>query len=68
MDTFAPHVISLQKSEYKSMITTMNLPFRGIESGSAVGPMFWSAIDQDWENPHLRKLSPSEAEFHLTRL
>ncbi|KAG9246385.1 hypothetical protein BJ878DRAFT_497217 [Calycina marina] len=53
-ETFAPHVISLPKNVYRSMVTTMNLPFRGIESTSAVGPFFWCAYDQDELNPHLQ--------------
>lgn len=36
------------------MVVAMNLPFRGIESTSCVGPFFWSAYDQDAANPHLR--------------
>jgi hypothetical protein len=56
-DTFAPHVISLQPSAYVSMVRTMNLPYRGIESTSAVGPIFWAAYDQDEQTPHLR-MSP----------
>ena len=39
------------------MVETMHLPYRGIESTSAVGPFFWAAFDQDEENPHLRKFS-----------
>lgn len=40
------------------MVVTLNLPFRGIESNTCVGPFFWSAWDQDEENPHLRMLYP----------
>ena len=36
------------------MVVTLNLPYRAIESTSAVGPFFWAAWDQDEENPHLR--------------
>lgn len=32
----------------------MRLPYRGIESNSVVGPFFWSAFDQDDDDPHLR--------------
>lgn len=53
-DTFAPHVISLRRDEYESMVRTMRLPFRAIEGTSLVGPFFWSAFDQDKEDPHLR--------------
>ncbi|KAH8595940.1 hypothetical protein B0O99DRAFT_594231 [Bisporella sp. PMI_857] len=53
-ETFTPHIISLKPDAYKSMVVTMNLPYRGIESTSAVGPFFWCAYDQDEENPHLQ--------------
>lgn len=53
-ETFTPFVISLRPSEYKSMVVTMNLPFRGIESTSCVGPVFWAAYDQDEKSPHLQ--------------
>ncbi|TVY67506.1 hypothetical protein LSUE1_G008439, partial [Lachnellula suecica] len=53
-ETFAPHVISLPPNVYRSMVVSMNLPYRGIESTSVVGPFFWSAWDQDEENPHLQ--------------
>jgi hypothetical protein len=56
-ETFAPHVISLPPKAYVSMVRTMNLPYRGIESTSAVGPIFWAAYDQDEQTPHLRKFS-----------
>ena len=58
-ETFAPHVISLKPDAYKSMVVTMNLPYRAIESTSAVGPFFWCAYDQDEVNPHLRKSNHS---------
>jgi hypothetical protein len=32
----------------------MHLPYRAIESTSCVGPFFWCAWDQDYENPHLQ--------------
>jgi hypothetical protein len=53
-DTFMPKVISLSKDKYMSMIRTLKLPFRGIESSSVVGPFFWCAYDQDDDDPHLR--------------
>ncbi|TGO79222.1 hypothetical protein BELL_0040g00270 [Botrytis elliptica] len=56
-DTFATNVLSFPSATYISMVKTMNLPFRSIESGSAVGPIFWAAYDQDEKNPHLRKFS-----------
>lgn len=54
-DTFMPKVISLPKEKYMSMIRTLKLPFRGIETSSVVGPFFWCAYDQDDDDPHLRK-------------
>ncbi|KAL6908816.1 hypothetical protein GGI43DRAFT_156228 [Trichoderma evansii] len=53
-DTFMPKVISLTKDKYMSMVRTMKLPFRGIESSSVVGPFFWCAYDQDDDDPHLQ--------------
>ncbi|ESZ98006.1 hypothetical protein SBOR_1619 [Sclerotinia borealis F-4128] len=35
-DTFAPNVLSFSSAAYISMVKTMNLPYRSIESGSAV--------------------------------
>jgi len=35
-------------------VEILNLPYRAIESTSAVGPFFWSAYDQDEANPHLQ--------------
>ncbi|OWP03416.1 hypothetical protein B2J93_7434 [Marssonina coronariae] len=53
-ETFTPHVISLKPEVYKSMVVRLNLPYRAIESTSAVGPFFWAAWDQDEINPHLQ--------------
>lgn len=53
-ETFSHHTLSLKPRHYKSMVTAMNLPFRGIETTSCVGPFFWCAYDQDEVNPHLR--------------
>jgi len=33
----------------------MRLPFRAIEGTSVVGPFFWSSLDQDDDDPHLRR-------------
>lgn len=52
-----PKVISLPKEKYMSMVRTMKLPFRAIESSSVVGPFFWCAYDQDDDDPHLRMLN-----------
>jgi hypothetical protein len=54
-DTFMPKVISLRKDVYESMVRELRLPFRAIETTSVVGPFFWSALDQDDEDPHLRE-------------
>jgi hypothetical protein len=60
-ETFAPHVISFLAHEYEAMVRTFKLPFRAIEGTSLVGPFFWSAYDQDVEDPRLRQLpSPHE--------
>ncbi|KAH6610705.1 magnesium transport [Trichoderma cornu-damae] len=53
-DTFMPKVISLPKDKYMSMVRTLKLPFRGIETSSVVGPFFWCAYDQDDDDPHLQ--------------
>lgn len=55
-ETFSPHYISLTASAYKEMVEAMHLPYRGIESTSAVGPFFWCALDQDEENPRIQIL------------
>jgi hypothetical protein len=56
-DTFLTKVISLPAEKYKSMVRTMNLPYRGIETTSTVGPFFWCAHDQDDDDPHLREFT-----------
>jgi hypothetical protein len=38
------------------MVEKLRLPYRGIETMSCVGPLFWASFDQDEETPHLRKL------------
>src|SRR5262249_26892862 len=58
-----PLVITLTHASYESMVRTFRLPFRAIESTSVVGPFFWSSIDQDDEDPHLRT---SASHFLLT--
>jgi hypothetical protein len=62
-ETFAPNVISLRPEVYRSMIVALNLPYRGIESTSVVGPFFWAAWDQDENNPHLRTSTPQGSPF-----
>ncbi|KAJ4304445.1 hypothetical protein N0V88_002058 [Collariella sp. IMI 366227] len=39
---------------YEQMVRTLHLPFRAIEGTSIVGPFFWSAFDQDDDDPHLQ--------------
>jgi hypothetical protein len=58
-ETFSPGYISLTAQAYESMVRTFRLPFRAIEGSSVVGPFFWSSLDQDEEDPHLRMLRPS---------
>ncbi|KFA78014.1 hypothetical protein S40288_05232, partial [Stachybotrys chartarum IBT 40288] len=53
-DTFMPKVLSLPKDSYENMVRVLHLPFRGVETSSVVGPFFWSALDQDDDNPHLQ--------------
>ena len=57
-DTFTPNYISLSANEYDGMVRTLKLPFRAIESGSVVGPFFWCSMDQDDDDPHLRRAPP----------
>ncbi|TEY72969.1 hypothetical protein BOTCAL_0085g00180 [Botryotinia calthae] len=64
-DTFAPNVLSFPSASYISMVKTMNLPFRSIESGSAVGPIFWAAYDQDEKNPHLRNYTSTNLSLEI---
>ena len=53
-ETFTPHYISFTAEQYELMVRTFRLPFRAIEGTSVVGPFFWSAYDQDDDNPHLQ--------------
>ncbi|TLD33245.1 hypothetical protein PspLS_00466 [Pyricularia sp. CBS 133598] len=53
-DTFTPRHISFSAEYYEKMVRVMRLPFRAIEGTSVVGPFFWSAMDQDDEDPHLQ--------------
>ncbi|KAJ9137286.1 Magnesium transport protein CorA [Pleurostoma richardsiae] len=53
-ETFTPYVISFSPETYTKMVDTLHLPARAIESTSVVGPFFWSAHDQDDEDPHLQ--------------
>ena len=54
-NTFSPRTISLPKESYGSMVRTMRLPLRGIETSAVVGPFFWCSVDDDDEDDsHLR--------------
>ncbi|KOS18329.1 hypothetical protein ESCO_002490 [Escovopsis weberi] len=55
-DTFSPRCISLPKDRYASMMKTLDLPLRAIETSAVVGPFFWCGYDQNDENPHLQIL------------
>jgi hypothetical protein len=55
-ETFSPSYISLKPETYVTMVEALHLPYRMIESTSAVGPFFWAAFDQDEENPHLQMI------------
>lgn len=64
-DTFMPKVISLPKDAYASMVQSLRLPYRGIETTAVVGPFFWCAYDQDDDDPHLRKSKDSMLKLQL---
>ncbi|KAK3898062.1 hypothetical protein C8A05DRAFT_38361 [Staphylotrichum tortipilum] len=53
-ETFAHRYISLPNGQYEDMVQAMRLPFNAIEGTSAVGPLFWAAIDQADDDPHLQ--------------
>ncbi|KAI1313556.1 hypothetical protein F5Y03DRAFT_381135 [Xylaria venustula] len=53
-DTFSPNFLSLSHEHYKSMVRKMRLPFRAIEGGSLIGPVFWCEYDQDEDDRHLQ--------------
>ncbi|KAI1168646.1 hypothetical protein F5B18DRAFT_595945 [Nemania serpens] len=53
-DTFSPNFISLSHDHYQSMVRKMHLPFRAVEGGSLVGPVFWCEYDQEEEDCHLQ--------------
>ena len=53
-ETFTPNYMSLTHTAYESMVRHLRLPYRGIETTSVVGPFFWSALDPDDDDPHLR--------------
>ncbi|AEO57656.1 hypothetical protein MYCTH_2304073 [Thermothelomyces thermophilus ATCC 42464] len=53
-ETFTPCYLSLTHQAYEDMIRAWHLPFRAIEGSSVVGPFFWSAFDQDDDDPHLQ--------------
>ncbi|KAJ2989445.1 hypothetical protein NUW58_g3461 [Xylaria curta] len=53
-DTFSPNFISLTHEQYRSMVRKLHLPFRAVEGGSFVGPVFWCEYDQDEDDRHLQ--------------
>ncbi|KAK4043170.1 hypothetical protein C8A01DRAFT_13221 [Parachaetomium inaequale] len=53
-ETFTPSYLSFSHQAYEEMVRTLHLPFRAIEGTSVVGPFFWSALDQDDDDPHLQ--------------
>lgn len=38
------------------MVEVLHLPYRMVESTSAVGPFFWASFDQNEDNPHLQMI------------
>lgn len=54
-ETFTPKYISLPKDKYVSMVRAFRLPLKAIETTSAVGPFFWSALHGDKKDPYLRE-------------
>ncbi len=55
-ETFSPMTLPFSAIDYHSMIKIFNLPFRAIEGTSIVGPLFWSNLDHEPNDPHLRTL------------
>ena len=45
-ETFSPSVISLPPDKYSKMMTKFNLPYKGIEGSSMVGPLFSTGYDE----------------------
>ncbi|KAK3389266.1 hypothetical protein B0H63DRAFT_463294 [Podospora didyma] len=45
--TFSPQVISFETDQYKALIREMHLPFRWLETSSAVGSFFWWKLDDN---------------------
>ncbi|KAI3328148.1 hypothetical protein F4824DRAFT_484588 [Ustulina deusta] len=52
-ETFSPMTLPFSAIDYHSMIKIFNLPFRAIEGTSIVGPLFWSNLDHEPNDPHL---------------
>lgn len=53
--TFSPRTISFATESYEVLVREMKLPFRAIETSSAVGPFFWWTYDPDPVDPVLRR-------------
>ncbi|KAI1129864.1 hypothetical protein F5Y10DRAFT_143614 [Nemania abortiva] len=53
-ETFLSDVVSLEVSQYESLIRKMRLPFQGLEASTAVGPFFWWSLDMESANPKLQ--------------
>ena len=54
-DTFEPKTLSVPKEFYEKIVASMHLPLSWIETSSAVGPFFWSGLEQNGGNTYLRK-------------
>jgi hypothetical protein len=60
-ETFNPHIISLQKEDYKNMVQRFRLPLRAIETSTVVGPFFWWTYDDDDPNDSIMRMFLGEA-------
>jgi hypothetical protein len=50
------------------MVRKLRLPFRAIEGGSLVGPIFWCDYDQDEDDRHLRKQPEPPVSYYSTSI
>ncbi|TPX09132.1 uncharacterized protein E0L32_001605 [Thyridium curvatum] len=53
--TFEPGVISLPKEAFDGLVRQFKLPFRNLETSSAVGPLFWWTGKRELSKDCLRK-------------
>ncbi|TQV95836.1 Mg2+ transporter protein, CorA-like/Zinc transport protein ZntB [Cordyceps javanica] len=53
-DTFMDRTLSLNKNVYESMVRTMQLPTKHIESTAVVGPFFWHHYSRQGDDPCLQ--------------